>query len=669
MCGIAGLYALANADRPTAAELTAMIRQLHHRGPDGATVTLAGPAGLAHARLSLLDLAGGEQPFATPDGAIQVVCNGEIFNHAALRHELAASGVTFHTRCDIEVLPHLYARHGDRFLDRLDGQFAIAVWDARRRRLLLARDRFGIRPLFYTRHRGRLAFASEIKALLTLPGLRARLDPVGLSDVLSTWGTLSPTTMFEGISALGAGERLVSDATGTRVESWWSWRPAADPTLASLDDGALADQLRALLEAAVERQMVADAPVAVAISGGIDSAAVAALACRVARRQGRETPSSFGLVFDDAEFDESSWQQALAAEIGTDHHAVRCSIDDIADGFARMVWHAETPLIRTAPVPMAHLAAAMRKAGFRAILTGEAADELFAGYDLFKEARIRRFAAANADPQGRARLLDRLYPYLGRAPAAAGRLGRLTFLADLSRPHAADFAHRTRIAATRRTLATLTPEWRAAVNASVPRDRLAARMPAGFETWSDLARDQFVEADSLLSAHLLCSQGDRPAMSASIETRLPFLDHALIDFASRLPDRLKLRGLADKRLLRMAMQPVLPAMMVSRPKQPYRAPEARCFFTDGQPRPWVADLLSKDTLFDAGIFDPAVVERLTAKFAAGRGSDFAESTALVVILSTQVLVRQFITGSTPVRPESASLPVRVRELAFSPEMP
>ncbi len=642
MCGIAGILAHGpTAPAPTRDELLAMAGRLQHRGPDDHGWFCDREVGLAHTRLSVIDLAGGHQPMADADEATCVVFNGEIFNFVELRAELEAAGRRFRTRSDTEVLLQLYAEHGDAMLERLNGQFAFALWDARRRRLLLARDRAGIRPLFYAWHGGRLLFASEIKALLALPGVPRRLDALALAEAFTCWAPVAPRTVFEGVQALPPGQAMAVEAGASKTWTYWDWRfpPRGHEATGSAD--ALADELRAGLVDAVRLQLRADVPVGAYLSGGLDSAVIATLVHRCS-----DTPlRTFSIAFDDAEFDESEHQREMVRALGTPHTELRCRRADIAAAFPRAVRHAETPLLRTAPVPMMLLASAVRAEGVKVVLTGEGADEVFGGYDLFKEARVRRFIARAPQSRWRPALLGRLYPYLRHSPVAGGALGAQFFADGHERLGQPGFGHATRWASAGRITRFLAPPLRDMAAGFDPFAEVAAAMPPGSEHWSTLATDQYVEAKTLLSGYLLSAQGDRMAMAESIEARFPFLDHRVIEWGNRLPPRYKLMGLDEKYLLKRAMGGWLPESIRLRRKQPYRAPDSQSFFgPGGQADEATAELLSESRLADAGLFDPVAVRRLVAKCAAGRAQGFGDNMAFVGILSTMWLHEHFVRG-------------------------
>ncbi len=617
-----------------------MVAALHHRGPDGQGVLVEGPVGLGHARLAIIDLEGGAQPMGNEDDRIQVVFNGEIFNYLELREDLLKRGHVFRTASDTEVLVHLYEERGDDFVCDLNGQFAIALWDGRRQRLLLARDRVGIRPLYWTRTQGRIAFASEVKALFALPAVPRRLDAAGLASVFSLWSVLPPASVWEGVQTLAPGHLLAIDDQGTRLSRYWDW-PFAAEAAAPRPDVDWVDELHALLVDAVRLQLRADVPVGAYLSGGLDSSIITT----IIRRRTATPLRSFSLTFEDAEFDEREHQQALVAQLGTDHSSIQAGKAGIAAAFPRMVRHAETPVVRTAPVPMMLLADSVRAAGYKVVLTGEGADEAFGGYDLFKEAAIRRFVARAPGSKWRGALLGRLYPYLAHSPATGRAMTQGFFASGLDKAGTPAFAHALRIATTRRALAFLHPDWRARAEAFNAESALAATVPPDFARWPALSRDQYVEAHTLMSGYLLSSQGDRMAMAASIEARFPFLDHRVLEFACRLPPRLKLAGLHEKVILRRAFGAELPPSIGQRTKQPYRAPDSASFFEGGRLREETAELLSPASLADAGLFDAGAVGKLVEKCRSGRAIGFGDNMAFVGVLSTMWLQRQFVRGA------------------------
>lgn len=640
MCGIAGIVGPDVRPEHDRAPLGRMIHALAHRGPDGYGWHLDTGVALAHARLSIIDLATGDQPIRNEDGTVWTVLNGEIFNYVELRRELEAQGHRFYTQSDTEVIVHLYERDGDDFVRHLNGQFAIALWDAPRRRLLLARDRTGIRPLYHASARGRTWFASEPAALLSVLPELATVDPLGLAQALAWWAPADPTTIHAGVESLPAGHLLAIGEDGRRtLRQYWDWSfPPASETRPDRYPGgfeAAVHELRERLVDAVRLQLRADVPVGAYLSGGLDSSGIVALIRGFTRTPVR----TFSVAFEDGEYDESAHQQAMVQHLGTDHTTVHCSRRDIGDAFPRMIRHVQAPVLRTAAVPLMLLSASVRAHGYKVVLTGEGADEVFGGYDLFKEAKVRRFWARQPTSTMRPRLLERLYGYLPNSPVASGQ-AQAFFAQGLGDVGRASYAHLPRWTTSQRALGLLAPELRAGLRDWDPLRAWDGAMPAGADAWSPLARDQYIEAKTLLAGYLLPFQGDRVAMANSIEGRYPFLDHRLVEFANALPPSYKIRGLTEKHVLRRALADLLPPDIAQRTKQPYRSPDSSSFFFDGKPLDYVEDLLSEASIREAGYFDAAAVGRLFEKCRAGRARGFSDNQAFVGVLSTMLVHRQ-----------------------------
>jgi asparagine synthase (glutamine-hydrolysing) len=638
MCGIAGIAPTTLSITPERSRLERMIHVLRHRGPDGFGFHTAEGIGLAHARLSIIDLATGDQPIRNETGSVWVVFNGEIFNYLELRECLEAAGHRFYTHSDTEVLVHAYEQFGLDFVQELNGQFAIALWDAERRRLVLARDRVGIRPLLYARTSQGLAFASEAKSFFAGDWISPAIDAVGLAEVCTFWSCIAPRTPFVGVEALPPGHIAIFEEGRFTVRRYWDWQfpDQSDVPLATLDDSIA--ELRELFVDAVRLQLRADVPVGAYLSGGLDSSAVTA----GVRRFSSNPLKTFSLSFADREFDEREYQDEVSRFLGTDHVTRSVTNDEIGAALPRAIAHIESPIVRTAGVPLMLLADAVRETKFKVVLTGEGADEVFGGYDIFKEGKIRRFWAASPTSTRRPQLLRRLYGYLGTSPVSPAALAGGTFGKGLDAPDEPFFAHRPRWATTNRILRFLTPELRGRIDAEHPINRLAELAPHPDARWSALARDQYVEAHTLLSGYLLHAQGDRVAMAASVEGRYPFLDHRVIEFANRLPARWKIRGLQEKYILRRAVGDWLPPHIAWRVKQPYRAPDSASFFREGKPIDYVAEALSPASTKEAGYFDPALVSRLTEKCRSGAAVGFGDNMAFMTVLSTQLLHRQFV---------------------------
>jgi len=634
MCGIAGILARSDgAAPPTRAELARMAGALHHRGPEEHGIYRDARAGLAHARLSIIDLATGQQPLTNEDRTLWIVFNGEIFNYVELGAELAALGHRFATRSDTEVIVHAYEQWGGDAFARFNGQWALALWDSRARTLVLARDPHGVCPLYTVEHAGRLYFASELKAVFAAdPTVPRALDPAGIDETFTFWTVVPPRSVFRGARELPPGHMRTVGLAGADDRERATHELRIEPTFrGSVADAA--DAVRAALEEATRLRMVrADVPVGSYLSGGLDSSLVAALGQRALGGQ----LQTFSLRFEDAEYDETDFQRLAARELGSSHREVVVGRGDIARAFPDVIAHTERPILRTGPAPLFLLSRLVREAGIKVVLTGEGADEMFAGYDLFREGKVRRFWAREPGSRLRPRLLERLYPYLARSPVAQRAMAIQFFGRDLDRAGEPGFAHGLRWQSAAALKRLIRPEFRATGDAVAS---LLAELPAGFRDWDPLAQDQWLEIKTLLGGYLLSSQGDRMLMAHSVEGRFPFLDREVVALAASLPPEHKLAVLDEKHVLKRAAAGLVPAPILRRKKQPYRAPDALSFAGPDRPA-WVDDALAPRAIADAGVFEPAAVAALWAKCrvrtAEGQFSN-ADNMALVGVLSTQLL--------------------------------
>jgi asparagine synthase (glutamine-hydrolysing) len=621
-----------------------MIAQLRHRGPDADGVFVRGAAGLAHARLSIIDLSGGDQPIGNEDGSVWVTFNGEIFNYPEIREGLEARGHRFTTRTDTETLVHLYEEEGEALFRHLNGQFAFAIWDDRRQRLLLGRDRMGIRPLFYRQTGGRLLFASEVKALFADPAVPRRLDAQTISDVFSCWTPVGERTAFEGIYSLPPGNYAVFDEQGLTIHPYWQLQfPDAAESAECVERPfeSWLEELNHLLLDATRIRLRADVPVGAYLSGGLDSTLTSALV----KKHFNNRLCTFSVEFSDPRFDESAYQREAVAALATDHRECRCTEDDIGEVFPRVVWHTEAPILRTAPAPLFLLSRLVRSADYKVVLTGEGADEIFAGYNIFKEDRVRRFWARQPNSALRPQLIARLYPYIfGAQPAKSPAFVQGFFKRHLEQTDSPVYSHLLRWENTGHLKGLLSPEINAAYGGAEEFvERYTALLPREHRSWHPLSRAQFIEIQLFLSNYLLSSQGDRMAMAHSVEGRYPFLDYRVVELAARIPPRYRLNGMTEKYILKKAAAGVVPARIVDRPKQPYRAPIGRCFFGEGRPA-YVEELLSENALRQTGCFDAPKVSRFVEKCRRQAGSlqGERENMALVGILSIQLLDQLYI---------------------------
>lgn len=648
MCGIAGIVGLGTGSAPASREaLVRMASALYHRGPDEFGVYRDDRAGLAHARLSIIDLSTGQQPMSDEDGSTWIVFNGEIFNYVELREELVARGHRFHTQSDTEVIIHAYRAWGEAAFERMNGQWAVALWDSIAQRLVLSRDRVGICPLHLCEHAGHLYFASEVKAIFAAnAGIPRAFDPIGISQTFTFWTIAPPQGVFLGVTELEPGHiRIYENGTVRDRAYWMPSYPIRDRTR-DLFNGSLGDavkEVRSAIESATSLRMLrADVAVGSYLSGGLDSSLVAALG----RRFAGDRFQTFSLRFEDAEYDETEYQHLMVKLLGSEHHEVVVSRSDIANVFPDVIYHAERPILRTAPAPLFLLSKLVREHGIKVVLTGEGADEMFAGYDIFREGKVRRFWGRQPASTCRPRLLERLYPYLARSPVSQQAMARLFFGRNIADHCAPGFAHDTRWHTTGALKRLLSKDMQAATTGRDVIGDLLGNLSQDFIHWHPLAQDQHLEIRTLLSGYLLSSQGDRMLMSHSVEGRFPFLDKDVVALADSLPAAYKLRVLDEKHVVKRAADDVVPREILARKKQPYRAPDALSFVAGNAPG-YIDEVLSEAALRDANVFEPQSVVQLLRKCRA-RGSDGqfsnTDNMALVGVLSTQLLHRQFVAG-------------------------
>lgn len=639
MCGIAGVLAGTEARPAGGEEIRRMAAMLRHRGPDGWGLYRDGRIALAHTRLAIVGLSDGHQPLANEDRRIWIVGNGEIFNHVELRAELEQRGHRFRTGCDIEAIIHAYEEWGEAAWARLNGQYAFALWDGGARRLMLVRDPLGILPLQWARVGDAVVFASEAKALFAGGRLAPRFDAAGIAQVFTRWAATAPDTVFAGVRSVPPGCGLsISAGLEIREARHWTPRIVTAPQWSAAGARDVAEELGSALDKAVRLRLRADVPVGCYVSGGLDSSVITALATRAHPLR----LDSFAVRFADAAFDETPEQRLVAGLHGTDHHEILCDGATIADCLADVVWHCETPLLRTGPVPLFLLSRLVRQSDRKVVLTGEGADEFLVGYNIFKESQVRRFWARQPASRLRPRLLDRLYPYVaGDTRNAEG--WRRFFASGLGEVDHPFYSHLIRWQNTAWSARFLAPDLRVALLPETMMAALEASLPAGWRDWEPLARAQLVEVTTFLSGYLLSCQGDRVAMAHGVEVRYPFLDPDVVALCNALPGRAKLLGLRDKLALRAFARGLLPPAITDRAKKPYRAPAAPALFGTGAPE-WIAEALSPAALRRLGLVDARPAGLLIDKAVQRHGamSGEREEMALVGLLTLQVLGRQFL---------------------------
>ena len=651
MCGIAGIVDWEGVDAGDQRDIKRMVWAVRHRGPDEMALYADAHAQLGHARLSIVDLSGGGQPMFNEDASLGIVFNGEIFNHVELRPELKRLGHRFSTTCDTEVILHLYEEYGPACLRKMNGQFAFAIWDRVRRRLFLARDRLGIRPLYYSIRGRRLLFASEMKSLLSVPGVEAALDPAGLDQLFTFWSPQAPTTILKDIQQLPAAHYLIATPTSVRSRRYWDLHfPEEGAPEAQHPKAYYVEGLREILVDAIRLRMRADVPVMAYLSGGLDSSLTTAMI----QRYTGIMPRTFSIRFEDPRFDEGEFQAAMIERLATEHRSTMVAARDIAAALPKVLWHTETPILRTAPVPMHLLSRLVRESGVKVVITGEGADEMLAGYNIFREAKVRRFWARHPDSECRPLLLGRLYPYIqrGSGQAAGEAYWRRFFAAGLTETEDPCYSHLVRWRNTAALKRLFSPELQRAIGDCDAVEAYRERLPDQFERWAPLSQAQYIESTTFLSGYLLSSQGDRVGMSHSIEGRYPFLDHRVVEFAAQIPPTYKLRVLDEKHILKEMAGDLVPDTVRKRPKRPYRAPDGEAFFCAAA-QEQVLETLSEQALRETGYFHPARVASLVQKCvrSGGAGMSARDGMAMSGVLSTQLVHQLFV--ATPPKEEPA----------------
>ena len=635
MCGIAGVCK-SDGSLVEPALLHEMNAMMRYRGPDESGVHTEPGIGLANVRLSIIDLGGGHQPMHNADESLWITFNGEIFNYIELRQDLIARGYRFQTGSDTEVILHLYEEQGENCVHSLNGQWAFAIWDTRKRKLFLSRDRLGVRPLFYSIVGNDLIFASEIKSIFVHPEISRDLDLLALDQIFTFWCTIPPRTAFKNVCELPPGHSLTIE--NGRVQIYADWALDFDGVWNNQkSEEEYIEETVDLLKDAVRIRLRSDVPVGSYLSGGLDSTIVTSLIRQFSSTELR----TFSISFVTPELDESLFQREAVSFLHTTHQEINCDYSDIARSFADVVWHSEKPMIRTAPTPMYMLSRLVRDSGIKVVLTGEGADEVFGGYDIYKEAKIRRFWLRQPASKRRASLLRRLYPYQANLSKQSDAYLRSFFSIEKHGGENPFFSHLPRWELTSRLKLFFSNEVLSAIGSYDCLDELASQLPANFDSWPPLCRAQYLETTLLLPGYILSSQGDRVGMAHSVEARHPYLDYRVVELGARMPPNLKMKVLDEKYVLKRAFGTGIPHSVASRPKQPYRTPDGKSFFTHNVPE-YINELLSPSKIRAIGIFDPNAVSALVQKFTDDHALGVKDDMALVSILSTQLVMDQFV---------------------------
>jgi asparagine synthase (glutamine-hydrolysing) len=634
MCGIAGIidYRGKSVSKPV---IEGMLRAINYRGPDESGIYLSPLATIGSVRLSIIDLSTGQQPLSDPTGRYWIVFNGEIFNYPELREHLLSKGHTFQTQSDTEVLVQLFSVYGKDCLSMLNGQFAFAIWDKLKEDLFIARDRIGIRPLFYNLSEKGFFFASEIKSLFVHKDIIPEFSHKNLSQIYTFWTAITPGTAFKDIYELSPGHYLTYNKKGLRISRYWDLQ--FNEGIEDIPFDKALEQFHELFYDAVKIRLRADVEVAAYLSGGIDSSSTVAYIKDIEPG----ILNTFSIGFDDRDFDETSYQSEAVKYLDTRHRSILCTSEKISESFPKVIWHTETPVTRTAPAPMYLLSRLVRENNIKVVITGEGADEMLAGYDIFKEAKIRRFWANQPNSVIRPRLLTKLYPYLPQMKEANPAILKMFYgykLEDIENPF---YSHLLRWNNSNHIKKHFTDQIKSELNGYSPLENLEEKLPEGFSKWNYLEKSQWLETSIFMSGYLLSSQGDRMAMANSVEGRYPFLDYRVIEFCNKLPDDFKLNGLNEKYLLKKLMHNKIPESIIKRSKQAYRAPVKSAFFLK-KPPDYVKEMLSPEYFRSAGIFDFGSISGMLQKIEKTGSSSEVEDMVLASVISTHLLHNQFI---------------------------
>lgn len=632
MCGISAIYDTGcNIDYPRET-LTRMLSVLKHRGPDGWGYYLAPEISLGHTRLSIVDLNTGDQPMITDKSVI--IFNGEIYNYIELKAELEKKGLKFRTTCDTEVLLKAYEYYGEACFEKFNGQFAVLIWNKIKKELIVARDRFGVRPLYILNHKNSFYFSSEMKSFDQIDTFRREFDPANLFEHSLLWNTIGDRTVYKNIKSLPSGTFSVfRDGKIMRQVRYYEIGKNPGPEFKSYTEAE--EAFTSMLEDAVKLRLRSDVPVGAYLSGGIDSSVVLHLIKNITKNKFK----TFSITFDDKEFDESEYQNDMVKHINSEHHSVNITYEKIDRIFPEAVYHFERPVFRTAPVPLFLLSEIVRQNGIKVVLTGEGADEILFGYDSYKELRLLEFWSRYPDSKLRPLLIRKLYPHLSHYSDGTQFGMMKMFYEDFLGVFDNELASlNIRINNNKILQNYFEKESKFDFDKDIFIHELKNWLPGNYNSFSLLRKNQFLEMRTLLSGYLLSSQGDRMSMAHSVEGRYPFLDHRLVDLLFTMKDDYKLKGFNQKYILKNSYKSKIPQSIINRPKRPYMSPDLRSFIVNGKPTDNTAFFLSEDLIKDYGIFNYKWVNRFLRKFSNGIPASigYRDNMIITFILSTQI---------------------------------
>ena len=632
MCGINGIAFSARSGRRIDAGVLARMRDvITHRGPDDQGIFIDGLIGLGHRRLSIVDVASGHQPMTNEDGTLHITYNGEIYNHADYREQLEARGHIYRTHCDTETILHLYEEHGAACVDHLRGMFAFAIWDQRKRELFIARDRLGVKPLYYAHtDDGSLYFGSEIKTLLTANAVKPEINFEALPDYLANHATSGEETLFLGVKRLLPGHTLVWRDGQVEIKRYWDVSFAKTIDTARRDQDYI-DEWADLFRTSVRLRLMADVPLGMFLSGGIDSSAIAAMMSTMVS----EPIKTFSVAFKEREANELEYARLIAESYNTNHHEVVVSPEDFFSVLPKLVWHEDEPLAHPSSVAL-YFVSRLASQHVKVVLTGEGSDELLAGYARYRKTIYNLALGARYHGAMPAAIRNAIRNRIDGLPVNSKVRQKLvrTFLSlqpDIESIYFDNFAVFSR--SIQHDL--LTPETRARTGALDPYAGVRSLLE---RTDAQSPLDRLLYADIKTYLHELLMKQDQMSMAASVESRVPFLDHKLVEFTSGLPERLKLRGWTTKYVLRKAMKGVLPEAILSRPKMGFPVPIGKWF--RGPYRSIINEYVLSERALSRGIFQQDLVRSLVNRHDAAED----HSERLWALVNFEMWQRQFIDG-------------------------
>lgn len=634
MCGICGIAVAPRSSRSVTLDRIEKMRDsMTHRGPDASGTYIGAKVGLGHRRLSIIDVAHGAQPMSSDDGRVQLVYNGEIYNHPVLFDQLQGAGVHYNTRCDTETILRMYERHGDSCGEYLRGMFAFAIWDGRDDSLLLVRDRFGVKPLYYIHlEDGTLAFGSEIKAIIESGLVAPTLNLRGVPDFLANHATSGEDTLFAGIKRLPAGHILKWHAGSIQIREYWDL--SFSHHTVGRDDDLIAEYRERFVDA-VRMRLMSDVPLGMFLSGGIDSASITAAMSTLVS----DPIETFSVAFAEREANEFYYARLVAERYKTNHHEITVTPEQFWSSLPRLIWHEDEPLAHPSSIAL-YFVSKLAAERVKVVLTGEGSDETLAGYNRYRVTILNRRIAAGLDrwaPESARRTLRSAISRMGRRSRLRQRLSRtpLVLSSDLTSLYFDNFAVYSRS----RQASLLSAALRENLGSVDP---FKAHHCALARSDATSLLNQLLYVDTKTYLQELLMKQDQMSMAASIESRVPFLDHHLVEFAASLPEHLKLKGLTTKYVLRQSMKDMLPAEILSRRKMGFPVPISS--WLRGNWRSLVDEFVLGERALIRGLFDKQALSSLAA---AHFRSEENNSQRLWALINLEIWQRIFLDGEDP----------------------